>query len=91
MEIHHLISLFPTQEKISPSWECISSLDFMSINLLEPLKDSKNSFLKKSTNVPIFRFIEGDNIDVIDSIHVKAYEPAFGIIGDPAKRDPHTR
>ena len=22
---------------------------------------------------------------------IKAYEPAFGIIGDPAKRDPHTR
>ncbi len=27
----------------------------------------------------------------IDRILVKAYEPAFGIIGDPAKRDPHTR
>lgn len=27
----------------------------------------------------------------IDRIVVKAYEPAFGIIGDPAKRDPHTR
>jgi 2-methylcitrate dehydratase len=25
------------------------------------------------------------------SIVIKAYEPAFGIIGDPAKRDPHTR
>lgn len=24
-------------------------------------------------------------------ITIKAYEPAFGIIGDPAKRDPHTR
>lgn len=25
------------------------------------------------------------------NIVIKAYEPAFGIIGDPAKRDPHTR
>jgi 2-methylcitrate dehydratase len=30
----------------------------------------------------------GDNIA---SIVVRAYEPAFGIIGDPAKRDPKTR
>jgi 2-methylcitrate dehydratase len=27
----------------------------------------------------------------IAKIVIKAYEPAFGIIGDPAKRDPHTR
>ena len=27
----------------------------------------------------------------IKRIVIKAYEPAFGIIGDPAKRDPHTR
>jgi len=27
----------------------------------------------------------------IDQIIIKAYEPAFGIIGDPAKRDPKTR
>lgn len=27
----------------------------------------------------------------IKKIVIKAYEPAFGIIGDPAKRDPHTR
>ncbi len=27
----------------------------------------------------------------IQKIVIKAYEPAFGIIGDPAKRDPHTR
>ncbi|MFN3728659.1 MAG: MmgE/PrpD family protein [Fimbriimonadaceae bacterium] len=27
----------------------------------------------------------------IDSIEVVAYEPAYGIIGDPAKRDPRTR
>ncbi len=29
--------------------------------------------------------------DRITSIVVRAYEPAFGIIGDPAKRDPKTR
>lgn len=29
--------------------------------------------------------------DAIGKIVVKAYEPAFGIIGDPAKRDPKTR
>jgi 2-methylcitrate dehydratase len=29
--------------------------------------------------------------DAISRILVKAYEPAFGIIGDPAKGDPHTR
>lgn len=29
--------------------------------------------------------------DCISRIVVKAYEPAFGIIGDPAKRDPKTR
>lgn len=29
--------------------------------------------------------------DCIGSIVVRAYEPAFGIIGDPAKRDPRTR
>jgi 2-methylcitrate dehydratase len=27
----------------------------------------------------------------IEEITIVAYEPAFGIIGDPAKRDPHTR
>ena len=27
----------------------------------------------------------------IKKIVIRAYEPAFGIIGDPAKRDPHTR
>lgn len=27
----------------------------------------------------------------IDSVKILAYEPAFGIIGDPAKRDPRTR
>ena len=32
-----------------------------------------------------------DFVSKVQSIVVKAYEPAFGIIGDPAKRDPHTR
>ncbi len=32
-----------------------------------------------------------ENPDAIASIKVVAYEPAFGIIGDPAKRDPKTR
>jgi len=27
----------------------------------------------------------------IENIRITIYEPAFGIIGDPAKRDPHTR
>lgn len=31
------------------------------------------------------------NIHNIASINITAYEPAFGIIGDPAKRDPQTR
>jgi 2-methylcitrate dehydratase len=31
------------------------------------------------------------NSDAIKSIKIVAYEPAFGIIGDPAKRDPKTR
>mmetsp|Transcript_142246 Transcript_142246/g.248038 ORF Transcript_142246/g.248038 Transcript_142246/m.248038 type:complete len:550 (+) Transcript_142246:56-1705(+) len=29
--------------------------------------------------------------DAIDSINIVAYEPAYGIIGDPAKKDPKTR
>merc|ERR1712217_801059 len=29
--------------------------------------------------------------DAIDGINIIAYEPAFGIIGDPAKKDPKTR
>lgn len=29
--------------------------------------------------------------DAIQAITIRAYEPAFGIIGDPAKRDPQTR
>ena len=48
----------------------------------------ENKYLK---NIKYFRFIKDHNIDIIESIKVVAYEPAFGIIGDPAKRDPHTR
>lgn len=29
--------------------------------------------------------------DALSEITITAYQPAFGIIGDPAKRDPHTR
>merc|ERR1712040_32171 len=29
--------------------------------------------------------------DGIEKIHIVAYEPAYGIIGDPAKKDPKTR
>ena len=32
-----------------------------------------------------------DNINSIKNIVITAYEPAFGIIGDPAKKDPKTR
>ncbi len=35
--------------------------------------------------------LEDQSGDCISKIVVKAYEPAFGIIGDPAKRDPRTR
>ena len=38
------------------------------------------------------RFLtKGAGIDQIDSIKIIAYEPAFGIIGDPAKKSPSTR
>lgn len=37
------------------------------------------------------KFVQGSSIDDVDNIKVISYEPAFGIIGDPAKRDPHTR
>jgi len=30
-------------------------------------------------------------LDAIENINIVAYEPAFGIIGDPAKKDPTTR
>eukprot|EP00927_Polykrikos_kofoidii_P050291 TRINITY_DN441_c0_g1_i5.p1 TRINITY_DN441_c0_g1~~TRINITY_DN441_c0_g1_i5.p1 ORF type:complete len:543 (-),score=90.08 TRINITY_DN441_c0_g1_i5:186-1814(-) len=39
-------------------------------------------------NNPIL--IEGGK-DAIEGINIVAYEPAFGIIGDPAKKDPKTR
>jgi 2-methylcitrate dehydratase len=32
-----------------------------------------------------------ENPDLVKTIRIVAYEPAFGIIGDPAKRDPKTR
>merc|ERR1719253_1231095 len=35
-------------------------------------------------------FVSG-GMDAIDNINIVAYEPAFGIIGDPAKKDPTTR
>jgi 2-methylcitrate dehydratase len=35
--------------------------------------------------------LEDQSGDAVARIVVKAYEPAFGIIGDPAKRDPKTR
>jgi len=35
-------------------------------------------------------FVKG-GLDAITNINIIAYEPAFGIIGDPAKKDPKTR
>lgn len=32
-----------------------------------------------------------NNADDLQRIEITIYQPAFGIIGDPAKRDPHTR
>ena len=37
------------------------------------------------------QLLDDQSGDVIAKIVVRAYEPAFGIIGDPHKRDPHTR
>ncbi len=37
------------------------------------------------------QLLEDQSGDCISKIVVTAYEPAFGIIGDPAKRDPKTR
>jgi 2-methylcitrate dehydratase len=37
------------------------------------------------------RLLDDQSGDNIAAIVVRAYEPAFGIIGDPHKRDPHTR
>lgn len=35
--------------------------------------------------------LAGGDINNIESIKITAYEPAFGIIGDLAKRNPKTR
>jgi 2-methylcitrate dehydratase len=35
--------------------------------------------------------LEGRDPSNIEQIKITAYEPAFGIIGDPAKRNPQTR
>jgi len=35
--------------------------------------------------------LSSGGMDAIDKINIVAYEPAFGIIGDPAKKDPKTR
>merc|ERR1712070_152957 len=35
-------------------------------------------------------FVAG-GLDAIENVNIVAYEPAFGIIGDPAKKDPKTR
>merc|ERR1712048_962422 len=35
-------------------------------------------------------FVSG-GLDAIENINIVAYEPAFGIIGDPAKKDPRSR
>jgi len=37
------------------------------------------------------KFVEYNNPDCIKKMKIVAYEPAFGIIGDPAKRNPTTR
>ena len=36
-------------------------------------------------------FVQYGNSDIVKKIKITAYEPAFGIIGDPAKRTPKTR
>ena len=37
------------------------------------------------------KFLEHNNPDSVESIKIVAYQPAFGIIGDPAKKNPTTR
>ena len=37
------------------------------------------------------KFVAKSTIDDIENINIIAYEPAFGIIGDPAKKNPTTR
>ncbi len=44
------------------------------------------NLLKSAPRLP-----EDQTGDCISSIVIRAYEPAFGIIGDPSKRDPKTR
>ena len=39
----------------------------------------------------IDKIIDGGNSDNISKIKITAYEPAYGIIGDPAKMNPTTR
>ena len=36
-------------------------------------------------------FASTSTIDDVENIKIIAYEPAFGIIGDPAKKNPSTR
>lgn len=43
--------------------------------------------LVKSTS----KILKDGDANNIESIVVQAYQPAFGIIGDPAKKDPKTR
>jgi len=37
------------------------------------------------------KFVANSNISDVENIKIIAYEPAFGIIGDPAKKNPTTR
>ena len=37
------------------------------------------------------KILDGGNSDNISKIKITSYEPAFSIIGDPAKRNPTTR
>lgn len=37
------------------------------------------------------KFLKHGDFDQIENINIVAYEPAFGIIGDPAKKNPTTR
>lgn len=46
--------------------------------------------LRMISNDPHNVLCEG-NLDAIDQIKITAYEPAFSIIGDLAKRNPKTR
>jgi 2-methylcitrate dehydratase len=37
------------------------------------------------------QFVKHKQADLIEKIKIVAYEPAYGIIGDPAKKNPTTR